>query len=394
MKRNALRAVLVNVLVLALGSEIAGAIELRSREAAPAKDAAEPEVIIDFSVAEAATGGGIDATDLARITAPATDGTYTGTVAGDPFTLTVAGNRITGWEVQNLNCPSFTVTRASISTSCSIAGNNTFSCGGLGCTAGGNMRIIGSFSGNTVSGTFDFDFQPPGFGCCSFRNLSFTATRVGGSAPAAPSNLVATATSDDEVELDWNDNANNETEFRVEMRQGTSGAFTDIGAANANATGVDVIGLDPATLYQFRVRARNANGDSAYSNTASATTLGGPTGPCVADGTTLCLAGGRFKVRATFETSQPQSGQAQVVLLTPDTGYMWFFSSSNVEVVLKVLNACGVNNRYWVFAGGLTDVRVDVTVTDTQTGAVKTYSNPLGTRFAPIQDTSAFATCP
>ena len=32
-------------------------------------------------------------------------------------------------------------------------------------------------------------------------------------------------------------------------------------------------------------------------------------------------------------------------------------------------------------------------MTDTQDGAVRTYVNPLGTPFAPIQDTSAFATC-
>jgi hypothetical protein len=80
--------------------------------------------------------------------------------------------------------------------------------------------------------------------------------------------------------------------------------------------------------------------------------------------------------------------------LTSDTGYLWFFSSQNVEAVLKVIDACGFNNRYWVFAGGLTDVEVTLTVTDTQTGAVKQYFNPRGTKFAPVQDTSAFATCP
>jgi hypothetical protein len=32
-------------------------------------------------------------------------------------------------------------------------------------------------------------------------------------------------------------------------------------------------------------------------------------------------------------------------------------------------------------------------VTDTATGVVKTYRNPQGTAFAPLQDTSAFA-CP
>jgi hypothetical protein len=59
-----------------------------------------------------------------------------------------------------------------------------------------------------------------------------------------------------------------------------------------------------------------------------------------------------------------------------------------------VLNACSFNNRYWVFAGGLTDVRTVVTVTDTQRDKVKTYINPQGSPWQPIQDTQAFATCP
>lgn len=118
------------------------------------------------------------------------------------------------------------------------------------------------------------------------------------------------------------------------------------------------------------------------------------TGPCVENATTLCLNNGRFQVQATFQTNTGQSGNAQVVKLTGDTGYLWFFNPSNVEAVIKVLNGCGVNNRYWVFAGGLTDVRTVITVTDTQTGDTKTYRNPQGTPFQPIQDTSAFATCP
>jgi len=63
-------------------------------------------------------------------------------------------------------------------------------------------------------------------------------------------------------------------------------------------------------------------------------------------------------------------------------------------VVIKVLNACGFNSRYWTFAGGLTDVNVVMTVTDTQTGAITIYTNPQAISFQPIQDTDAFATCP
>ncbi|HET9765397.1 MAG TPA: hypothetical protein VFS60_01045 [Thermoanaerobaculia bacterium] len=115
---------------------------------------------------------------------------------------------------------------------------------------------------------------------------------------------------------------------------------------------------------------------------------------CVPDTDTLCLNGGRFKVEATYQTAQ-QNGHAQVVKLTDETGYLWFFNANNVESVVKVLNACGVNNRYWVFAAGLTNQGVDITITDTlHPTSVKHYVNPLNTTFVTKTDTDAFATCP
>ena len=117
---------------------------------------------------------------------------------------------------------------------------------------------------------------------------------------------------------------------------------------------------------------------------------GGGAGPCVAGPNVLCLNGSRFRVSASFQ-SPSGSGTATAVPLTGDTGYFWFFSSNNVEVVVKVVDGRAVNNRFWVFAGGLTNVNVVITVTDTQTGATQTYTNPQGIAFQPIQDTSAFA---
>jgi len=116
--------------------------------------------------------------------------------------------------------------------------------------------------------------------------------------------------------------------------------------------------------------------------------------PCMSSATTMCLNAERFRVAATWRTAQGQSGSGQTRKLTEDTGYLWFFNSANVEVVVKVLNGCGVNSRYWVFAAGLTNVEVDLTVTDAQSGESKTYRNPQGRAFQPIQDTQAFATCP
>ncbi|HEV7505243.1 MAG TPA: hypothetical protein VGS07_10050 [Thermoanaerobaculia bacterium] len=114
---------------------------------------------------------------------------------------------------------------------------------------------------------------------------------------------------------------------------------------------------------------------------------------CTANATTLCLNNGRFKVEAQFETGTQPLTAAQVIRLTDDTGYMWFFSSTNVEVVVKVLDACSFNQRFWVYAAGLTDQRVELTVTDTQTGVPKSYSNPLGRTFVTVTDSDAFV-CP
>ncbi len=115
---------------------------------------------------------------------------------------------------------------------------------------------------------------------------------------------------------------------------------------------------------------------------------------CTTGANEACLENGRFKVTATYADTEGQAGNAQTVPLTDDTAYLWFFESSNVESVVKVLNGCGVNNHYWVFAGGLTNVNVKLTVTDTKTNKSVTYTNPQNTEFQPIQDTSAFATCP
>jgi YVTN family beta-propeller protein len=119
-----------------------------------------------------------------------------------------------------------------------------------------------------------------------------------------------------------------------------------------------------------------------------------PPEPCSASASRLCLRDNRFAVTADWRTSQGLSGAGQALPLTAETGLFWFFASSNLEMVVKVLDGCAVNGRYWVFAGGLTNVGVTLRVEDTKTGQTRTYTNPLGTPFRPIQDTGAFASCP
>ncbi len=98
-------------------------------------------------------------------------------------------------------------------------------------------------------------------------------------------------------------------------------------------------------------------------------------------------------MQATWNTGS-DSVPAQVVSQNGDSGQFWFFNADNTELVVKALDGCNFNDRFWVFASGLTNVEVLITVTDTETGKTRRYFNPLGKTFAPVQDVDAFATCP
>lgn len=111
-------------------------------------------------------------------------------------------------------------------------------------------------------------------------------------------------------------------------------------------------------------------------------------GGCVPSPQVLCLGGGRFRVVADWRVPGNR-GDGRAVALTEDTGYFWFFEASNVEVIVKVLDGRGVNGYHWVFYGALSNVEYALTVTDTETGAVRRYLNPAG-RLASVADTEAF----
>ena len=89
--------------------------------------------------------------------------------------------------------------------------------------------------------------------------------------PVAPTNLVATPLSTSRIRLTWLDKSSNETGFRIERRIG-SGNWSQIAKVGVNVTTFASKGLVSGTTYSYRVRAENASGLSAYSNTATATT--------------------------------------------------------------------------------------------------------------------------
>jgi hypothetical protein len=104
----------------------------------------------------------------------------------------------------------------------------------------------------------------------------------------------------------------------------------------------------------------------------------------------LCLQRGRFQVRAAWRTNSGAYGDAVPVSLASDSGWFWFFDPTNAELFVKVLDGCALNGHFWLFASGMTNVRVFIGAVDLATGAEKHYENRLDQRFETILDTRAF----
>jgi beta-lactamase superfamily II metal-dependent hydrolase/transcriptional regulator CtsR len=134
---------------------------------------------------------------------------------------------------------------------------------------------VTTFSSTGLAASTLYEYRVRAFNAAGASAYSNTASATTESpapvAPAAPSGLTATAVSTSRIDLGWSDNSTDEDGFRIERRSG-GGSFAEIATVAAGVTTFSSTGLAAGTLYEYRVRAYNAAGASAYSNTASATT--------------------------------------------------------------------------------------------------------------------------
>jgi fibronectin type 3 domain-containing protein len=93
--------------------------------------------------------------------------------------------------------------------------------------------------------------------------------------PQAPTALDATTVSSSQINLVWSDNSDNETAFHV-FRKAPGGVFVKVATLIPDSTSYSDSGLNPGTLYVYRVRAINEQGASDWTNDDSATTTDVP----------------------------------------------------------------------------------------------------------------------
>jgi len=352
-----------------------------------------------------------------------TDGTYTGTIsAGGTVTIQVSGGQVTSFGVGSYSAGCAAIFVASFGP-CSTIGDN-FTCGQTFCAPDGAPRfaVSGTFSGDTVSGEFDFSLQGPANpippACCTRTDVAWSASRQGGGPSAGSLRFAVAAQSVQE--------GGGTATVAVERVNGTSGAVSvQYASANGTATGGDDYTAVSGTLSwgagdgankSFQVPILDdgdAENDETLSLALSAptggATLGMPSsqtvtildddsvepGPCIADDHTLCLLGERFRVEVVFTPPGGVEQPANAIPFTDRAGMFWFFNENNIEMLVKLQNACIPQfDRYWVFFAATTNVEFHVTVTDTDALQAKRYDNPQGMVALPVADTQAFATCP
>jgi hypothetical protein len=93
-----------------------------------------------------------------------------------------------------------------------------------------------------------------------------------GNPPASASNLSVTNPTNNSLTLNWTDNSDNESGFRIERSGSSNGPWSQIATVGSNVQSYINSGLSSGHTYYYRVIAYNSWGDAAPSSTASGTT--------------------------------------------------------------------------------------------------------------------------
>jgi hypothetical protein len=217
-------------------------------------------------------------------------------------------------------------------------------------TTAANVRSF-SNSGLASNTTYYYRVRALGNGnnSSSYSNVASARTLATSSVPAAPSNLTASAASSSQINLSWTDKSTNETAFKVERATASAGPWTQIGTT-AGTTFASTA-LAASTTYYFRVRASNAYGDSAYTNTAFATTLAAGTSLPAAPSSLTATAASSTQINLAWADNSANESGFKLEVSTATTPWTQFTTvGPNVRSYASTFLSAGVTYSYRVRA--------------------------------------------
>jgi hypothetical protein len=179
--------------------------------------------------------------------------------------------------------------------------------------------------------------------------------------PPAPYNLSATAASASQINLRWVDASSNESGFIVQRSTSSSGPWTQVGTAGANAISWSNTGLAASTAYYYRVCAYNSRGSSAYTAVASATTSGTTSCTYSLSSTSASFdeaaASGSIGVTAGAGCSWTASSGASWITITSGfsgsgNGTVWYSVAANTSTTARNGTLTVAGRTFTVYQSG------------------------------------------
>ncbi|MBV9961982.1 MAG: hypothetical protein JO072_07010, partial [Parafilimonas sp.] len=153
-------------------------------------------------------------------------------------------------------------------------------------------------------------------------NKYFAGTFVNtGTPPSVPTNIAATATAYNKINVSWKDNSTNETGTEIYRSTSATGTYAIVGTAAPNATAFTDTTLSPSTTYYYKLQTINKYGNSGLSKP--------DTSASASNGLKYSFYTGSWSVLPNFQTLTPvktgvsSTTDLSVATQTTNYGFVW-----------------------------------------------------------------------
>jgi Zn-dependent metalloprotease len=234
-------------------------------------------------------------------------------------------------------------------------------------------NLLGTYNGTNTppdinalntSGYLTFVFYSSGYS----QNAGWEATLTCVDVPNPPTNLVASATTDTQVNLTWIDNSTNETGFAIERKSMLPNSqFTTVATVGVNITSFSDIDLATNSRYYYRVKTLSGTSYSAYSGTVEVT-LGN--GPIIMNNGTISACNAQF-----FDsgyTNNYQNSENYTLTVNPST------AGEKLRVTFSSLSLESCCDALYIYDGSSTSSILIGSYSGSSLPPVITATNPQG----------------